>query len=98
MFTYVALVRCENILNEVYVLKLGNERKKLGKRIYEHFQSTVLTNTVKKKKNYLKAVSSFESEKKFLITSQIYNLKFQKEIYESVHCLVICSNRTESDS
>lgn len=49
MFSYVALVRCENILNEGYVLKLGNERKKIGEKNMEHFQSPVLTNTVKKK-------------------------------------------------
>ena len=54
LFSYTALVRCENILNEVYVLKLGNDRKKLGKIICEHFQSTVL-NKDSQEKNYLKA-------------------------------------------
>ena len=50
LFSYTALVRCENILNEVHVLKLGNERKKLGKIIFEHFQSTVLNKYSQEKK------------------------------------------------
>ena len=71
------------------------KEKKTGEKNTGAFSKSCF-NKYSEEKNYLRAVSSFESEKEFLITSQIYNLKFQKEIYESVHCLVICSDRTLS--